>query len=234
MHSYQVFEKMVYSKKKGLHRKPETMLCSAPMHHIWKFLISLGKKNSSLRCFQNESGAPKERLESIINKHLMFTNPKLGIFLWLVDSLYLRTISWRDWKQKTNRIFWRTRVNCASRCFQKRCTKFIERVVGIRNGKEMFPNPNLRFFCYLWYSAPLYLKLVWNILEITPPPPRMFVLYRTPLNIPRDMTSYTNPIVHQKEPISPNASGKGFLHLEGKCLKIFVLSLSTKNGTAAY
>ena len=81
MHSYQVFEKMVYSKKKGLHRKPETMLCSAPMHHIWKFLISLGKKNSSLRCFQNESGAPKERLESIINKHLMFTNPKLGIFL---------------------------------------------------------------------------------------------------------------------------------------------------------
>ena len=164
MHSYQVFEKMVYSKKKGLHRKPETMLCSAPMHHIWKFLISLGKKNSSLRCFQNESGAPKERLESIINKHLMFTNPKLGIFLWLVDSLYLRTISWRDWKQKTNRIFWRTRGNCASRCFQKRCTKFIERVVGIRNGKEMFPNPNLRFFCYLWYSAPLYLKLVWNIL----------------------------------------------------------------------
>ena len=109
------------------------------------------KKNSSLRYFQ--SGAQKERLESIINKHLMFTNPKLGIFLWLVDSLYLRTISWRDWKQKTNRFFWRTRGNCASRCFQKRCTKFIERVVGIRNGgkhkKGDFSKSKFKIF--LWF-----------------------------------------------------------------------------------
>jgi len=48
--------------------------------HIWKVFISLGgEKKLKFEVFP--SGAPKERLESIINKHLMFTNPNLGLFL---------------------------------------------------------------------------------------------------------------------------------------------------------
>ena len=191
MHSYhdryQVFANAVQQKERLAGTINNVGLSTYASYLEGLYFIGGRKKNSSLRYFQ--SGAPKERLDSIINKHLMFTNPKLGLFLWLVDSLYLRAISWRDWKKKKkNRIFWRTRANCASRCFQKRCTKRKACRYPKRKGdvsKSKFKTFSM--ICDIRHLCTLY--LVWNILEI--PLSRICVLRRTPLNnvIPCDITS---------------------------------------------
>ena len=124
----------------------------------------------------------------------MFTNPNLGLFLWLVDAFVPchEVITKKSWN------FWRRVPIVLRGVSNSRAPK--ERLADIRNRKEMVPNPNVGLF--LWFVKLCTFYLFGRSWKSPPPPINIGALTDTP-DGPRGITSYINPSVYQKELTNP-------------------------------
>ena len=105
-----------------------------------------------------------------------------------------------------------------------------ERLAGIRNRKEMVPNPNVGLFLWFVKLCTFYLfGSSWK----SPSPPSILVLWQTHLmdlvaSLPTSIPAY----FRKNSPTQ--RIGQGYYPALGRLPQNFVLSLSTKNETTTY